>query len=183
MCSATQKRKKKRKTDCDEDRSDDTLSSSEENGDEEDTVIVDFIENELKFGNHDRLVGTGEEDLEFLDGLFDYLNFDDDGLVNEVDEVDEDGVEVKKSEMNDDDESWDIEDLFYVSTLGTGELVGTAHSSTSHPRWIRLFTEASSFHVPLRGDDLEHLIEGLHNVVRSFSPHKLQRSNPVTKYE
>ena len=51
-----------------------------------------------------------------------------------------------------------------VSTLGTGGHVGvgTTHSPASHPRWISLFTQASSFHVPLRGDDLEYLIEGLH---------------------
>jgi len=47
--------------------------------------------------------------------LFDFLNFNDDGLVNEADEVNEDGEEMKESEMNDDDESWNIEDLLNSS--------------------------------------------------------------------
>ena len=64
-----------------------------------------------------------------------------------------------------------------VSTLGPGSIVGTAHSSTSHPRWIKLFTEASSFHVPLRGDDLEYLIEGLH---KSFP--NLRRVQDLEEY-
>jgi len=57
------------------------------------------------------LVGTGEDDLKILDGLFDYLNFDDDGFIHEVDEVDEDGEDVIECGANDDDENWDIEVL------------------------------------------------------------------------
>ena len=111
------KGKKRRKTDCDEDHSDDdSLFSSEEDVDEEETFFADFIDNELdELANHEGLLGTEEEDLEFLDGLFDFLNFNDDGLVNEADEVDEDGEEMKESEINDDDESWNIEDLLNSS--------------------------------------------------------------------
>ena len=57
------------------------------------------------------MVGTGEDDLKILDGLFDYLNFDDDGFIHEVDEVDEDGEDVIECGANDDDENWDIEVL------------------------------------------------------------------------
>ena len=57
------------------------------------------------------MVGTGEDDLKILDGLFDYLNFDDDGFIHEVDEVDEDREDVIECGANDDDENWDIEDL------------------------------------------------------------------------
>ena len=66
-----------------------------------------------------------------------------------------------------------------VSTLGTGELVGTTHSSTSHSRWIRLFTEASSFHDQTRllSDDVTHLIEGLH---KSFP--NLRRVQDLEEY-
>ena len=66
-----------------------------------------------------------------------------------------------------------------VSTLGTGELLGTTHSSTSHPRWKRLFTEASSFHdlIRLHDDDLTHLIEGLH---KSFP--NLRRVQDLEEY-
>jgi len=49
-----------------------------------------------------------EEDLDFLDGLFDYLKFNNAGL---VDDVDEDREELEEPEMNIDDESWDTEDL------------------------------------------------------------------------
>ena len=65
--------------------------------------------------NHEGLVGAGEDDLKFLDGLFDYLNFDDDGFIHEVEEVDEDGEDVIECETNDDDENWDIEDLLNSS--------------------------------------------------------------------
>lgn len=113
------KAKKKRKTDCNEYLSDDdNLFASEENEDEDEdeTFVFDFTENELEeLDNHEGLVGTGEDDLKFLDGLFDYLNFDDDGFIHEVDEVDEDGEDVIECETNDDDENWDIEDLLNSS--------------------------------------------------------------------
>ena len=109
------KAKKKRKTDCNEDLSDDdNLFASEEN--ENETFVVDFIENELEeLDNHEGLVGTGEDDLKILDGLFDYLNFNDDGFIHEVEEVDEDGEDVIECETNDDEENWDIEDLLNSS--------------------------------------------------------------------
>ena len=120
------KQTKKRKTDYNEDISNDDLvfSSTEENQneevsdeaqcdevDDEEKLFFDSLEEELNnLINHEQLVGNDEEDLKFLEGLFDYINFNNDGIANDM-EREQDLDDVKEPEETIDEDSWDIEDL------------------------------------------------------------------------
>ena len=64
----------------------------------------------FKFIKLDQLIGDDEDDLKFLEELFDYLNFNNDGIANDM-EREQDLDEGKEPEETIDEDSWDIEDL------------------------------------------------------------------------